>query len=29
MKEDTRVDGPWEFGIKPAKQAAVSKVDYN
>lgn len=20
MKEDTRVEGPWEFGIKPAKR---------
>jgi hypothetical protein len=19
MKEDTRVDGPWEFGLKPAR----------
>lgn len=29
MKEDTRLDGPWEHGIKPAKQSAVSKVDYD
>jgi hypothetical protein len=20
MKEDTRVEGPWEFGIKPARK---------
>jgi len=20
MKEDTRVEGPWEFGIKPARR---------
>lgn len=26
MKEDTRIDGPWEFGIKPVKPD--SKVDW-
>lgn len=27
MKEDTRVEGPWEFGIKPVKRS--SKVDWS
>jgi DNA mismatch repair protein MutH len=26
MKEETRVDGPWEFGIKPVKRN--SKEDW-
>lgn len=26
MKEDTRVDGPWTFGIKPVKRN--SKTDW-
>lgn len=27
MKEDTRIDGPWEFGKKPIKRA--SKIDWD
>lgn len=27
MKEDTRVEGPWEFGIKPVKRN--DKKDWN
>lgn len=26
MKEDTRIDGPWEFGVKPVKRN--SKTDW-
>lgn len=26
MKEDTRVDGPWEFGVKPVRRAV--KADW-
>lgn len=26
MKEDTRLEGPWEFGIKPAKRNVVGDV---
>lgn len=26
MKEDTRLEGPWEFGVKPVKRN--SKVDW-
>ncbi len=26
MKADTRVEGPWEFGIKPVKRD--SKIDW-
>jgi len=26
LKEETRVEGPWEFGIKPVKRS--SKVDW-
>lgn len=27
LKEDTRVDGPWEFGVKPVKRN--SKADWD
>lgn len=27
MKEETRVEGPWEFGVKPVK--LQSKTDWN
>lgn len=26
MKEDTRIEGPWEFGIKPAKRNVTGDV---
>lgn len=26
MKEDTRVEGPWEFGIKPARRNAKGET---
>lgn len=26
MKEDTRLDGPWEFGMRPVKRD--SKIDW-
>jgi len=26
MKEDTRVDGPWEFGIKPIPKQHVDAI---
>ncbi len=26
MKEDTRVEGPWEFGIKPARRNVKGDV---
>lgn len=27
MKEDTRVDGPWEFGVKPIVCQSKSSVE--
>jgi Putative viral replication protein. len=26
LKEDTRVEGPWEFGVKPARRNVVGDV---